>query len=138
MRKQSIHLIAVFAVVAALLVGPGPAVAQGQAMSNQFWWPEMLDLSPLRQHGAESNPMGDDFDYAEAFATVDLAALKKDIETVMKTSQDWWPADFGHYGPFFIRCRCRGPRAPRRRAGVPTPAGGSPSRAAPPGSRPRC
>ena len=63
----------------------------------------MLDLSPLRQHGAASNPMGDDFDYAEAFASVDLAALKADIEKVMKTSQDWWPADYGHYGPFFIR-----------------------------------
>ncbi len=103
MLKQSIHLLAAFAVVAASLALPGPAVAQGQPMSNQFWWPEMLDLSPLRQHGAESNPMGDDFDYAKAFATVDLAALKKDIEAVMKTSQDWWPADFGHYGPFFIR-----------------------------------
>ncbi len=103
MLKQSIHLLAAFAVVAASLALPSPAVAQGGAMSNQFWWPEMLDLSPLRQHGAESNPMGDDFDYAKAFATVDLAALKKDIEAVMKTSQDWWPADFGHYGPFFIR-----------------------------------
>ncbi|MDJ0655186.1 MAG: catalase/peroxidase HPI [Xanthomonadales bacterium] len=71
--------------------------------SNQFWWPENLDLSALRDHGAESNPMGDEFDYAEAFSKVDLEALKGDIEKVLTTSQDWWPADYGHYGPFFIR-----------------------------------
>ncbi|MBT8098910.1 MAG: catalase/peroxidase HPI, partial [Gammaproteobacteria bacterium] len=70
---------------------------------NQFWWPEQLDLSPLRQHGAESNPMGDDFNYAKAFASLDLKAVKKDIEKVLTTSQDWWPADYGHYGPFMIR-----------------------------------
>ncbi|MFU8814312.1 MAG: catalase/peroxidase HPI [Pseudomonadales bacterium] len=72
-------------------------------MSSQYWWPEMLDLRPLRQHAAESNPMGKDFDYAAAFATLDLDAVKKDIEEVMTTSQDWWPADYGHYGPLFIR-----------------------------------
>ncbi|MDK2756980.1 MAG: catalase/peroxidase HPI [Blastomonas fulva] len=72
-------------------------------MSNQDWWPERLDLSPLRQHAAESNPMGDDFDYAKEFQTLDIAAVKKDIEALMTTSQDWWPADYGHYGPFFIR-----------------------------------
>jgi catalase-peroxidase len=73
------------------------------AKSNQFWWPDQVDLSPLRDHGAESNPMGDDFNYAAAFAALDLDAVKKDIETLMKDSQDWWPADYGHYGPFFIR-----------------------------------
>jgi catalase-peroxidase len=71
--------------------------------SNQFWWPENLDLSPLRDHGVESDPMGGDFNYAEAFASLDLDAVKKDIAALMTSSQDWWPADYGHYGPFFIR-----------------------------------
>ena len=74
-----------------------------QSMSNQFWWPERLDLSPLRQHTAESSPMNKDFDYAKAFLELDLKQVKKDISALMKTSQDWWPADYGHYGPFFIR-----------------------------------
>jgi catalase-peroxidase len=72
-------------------------------MSNQNWWPEKLDLRPLRQHSPVSNPMGDDFDYAEEFSKLDLAAVKADIKTVLTTSQPWWPADFGHYGPFMIR-----------------------------------
>jgi catalase-peroxidase len=72
-------------------------------MSNQFWWPEKLDLRPLRQHGAESNPMGETFNYAEEFKKLDLVAVKKDIEALMTKSQPWWPADYGHYGPFFIR-----------------------------------
>jgi catalase-peroxidase len=76
----------------------------GQApMPNQYWWPEKLDLSPLRQNAAESNPLGKDFDYAKAFATLDLKAVKADIQKVLTTSQDWWPADYGNYGPFFIR-----------------------------------
>ena len=79
------------------------AHAEGPARSNQFWWPDQLDLSPLRQHGSESNPFGDDFDYAKAFSSVDIDALKSDIESLMTESQDWWPADYGHYGPFFIR-----------------------------------
>ncbi len=80
-----------------------PALAQGEPKSNQFWWPERIDLSPLRQHGVESNPMGEDFVYAEAFNNLDLDAVKKDIEVVLTDSQDWWPADYGNYGPFFIR-----------------------------------
>ncbi len=75
----------------------------GMAPNNKFWWPEKLDLQPLRQHAPESNPLGADFDYAEQFKTLDLEAVKKDIADVMTTSQDWWPADYGHYGPFFIR-----------------------------------
>ena len=86
-----------------LVVPSSPAFAQDEPKSNQFWWPEQLDLGPLRDHDATSNPYGEDFNYAEAFKSVDLNALKKDIETLMKTSQDWWPADYGHYGPFFIR-----------------------------------
>jgi catalase-peroxidase len=70
---------------------------------NQFWWPEQVDLSPLRLHSPESNPMGADFDYAEAFANLDLEAVKQDLGELMTQSQDWWPADWGHYGPFFIR-----------------------------------
>lgn len=72
-------------------------------VSNQFWWPERLDLSPLRQHSEKSNPLDKKFDYAKEFKKLDLKAVKKDIETVMKTSQDWWPADWGNYGPFFVR-----------------------------------
>lgn len=77
--------------------------ANRQTVSNQFWWPERLDLSPLRQHGAESNPMGRSFDYAKEFKKLDVKAIKKEITALMKTSQDWWPSDYGHYGPFFIR-----------------------------------
>ncbi len=103
MRKQTIHLLAALAVAMTPLLLSGPASAEGMAKPNKFWWPDNLDLSPLRDHDASSNPMGDDFNYAEAFASVDLDALKKDIEAVMTDSQDWWPADYGHYGPFFIR-----------------------------------
>ena len=103
MRKTKMSLLAVAAVVVALVLSSSPAFAQGMAKSNQFWWPDQLDLSPLRAHGAGSNPMGDDFNYAAEFATLDLDAVKKDIEALMMDSQDWWPADYGHYGPFFIR-----------------------------------
>ena len=75
----------------------------GQAVTNQFWWPQQLDVSSLRDHDSRSNPLGDDFNYAEAFGKLDLKAVKADIDAVLTTSQDWWPADFGNYGPFFIR-----------------------------------
>ncbi|MDH3941132.1 MAG: catalase/peroxidase HPI, partial [Xanthomonadales bacterium] len=75
----------------------------GTPKSNQFWWPEQVDLSPLRQHSPDSNPLGADFDYAKEFATLDLSEVKQDIEAVLTDSQDWWPADWGNYGPFFIR-----------------------------------
>lgn len=72
-------------------------------MSNQDWWPNRLNLQMLHQNSAKSNPMGDDFNYAEEFKKLDLEAVKQDINQVLTTSQDWWPADYGHYGPLFIR-----------------------------------
>ncbi len=71
--------------------------------NNQYWWPEQLSLKPLRQNSSLSDPMGGDFDYGKAVESLDVEALKRDIEAVMTTSQDWWPADYGHYGPLFIR-----------------------------------
>jgi catalase-peroxidase len=71
--------------------------------SNRDWWPEQLNLAILHQHSAKSNPMGKDFDYAQEFKSLDLSAVKKDLAALMTESQDWWPADFGHYGPLFIR-----------------------------------
>jgi catalase-peroxidase len=103
MNRKAVRFLGAFAFVASSLLPAAPSSAEGEPKSNQFWWPELLDLAPLRQHGVESNPIGGDFDYAKEFASVDLEALKKDIETMMKTSQDWWPADYGTYGPFFIR-----------------------------------
>ncbi len=71
--------------------------------TNRDWWPNQLDLNVLRQHSAKSDPMDDDFNYAEKFNSLDYQALKKDLTELMTQSQDWWPADYGHYGPFFIR-----------------------------------
>jgi len=75
----------------------------GGGTSNQDWWPNQLNLDILHQHSSLSNPLGKDFNYAEAFKTLDLKAVKEDLIAVMTDSQEWWPADFGHYGPFFIR-----------------------------------
>jgi len=75
----------------------------GRGASNRDWWPNQLRLEILRQHSSKSNPMGEDFNYAREFDSLDLAAVKNDLEALMTDSQDWWPADFGHYGPLFIR-----------------------------------
>ncbi len=80
-----------------------PVVHSVAGTSNRDWWPHQLDLDALRANSPASDPMDADFDYAAAFAALDLAAVKRDIEDVMTTSQDWWPADYGHYGPLFIR-----------------------------------
>jgi len=104
MLTKKLPTISALAIAVTLATQSASAFAAAtDAKTNQFWWPEQLNLEPLRQHGQESNPMGEDFDYAEAFKTLDLAAVKKDIEALMTSSQDWWPADYGHYGPFFIR-----------------------------------
>ena len=79
------------------------ATLTGEGPTNKDWWPNQLDLSVLRQNSEKSDPMGENFNYSEAFNSLDYFALKEDIRAVMKDSQDWWPADFGHYGPFFIR-----------------------------------
>jgi catalase-peroxidase len=77
--------------------------APATGMTNRDWWPKQLKLEVLHQHSAKSNPMGGDFDYAREFESLDLAAVKKDLAALMTDSQDWWPADFGHYGPLFVR-----------------------------------
>ncbi|MBS0326582.1 MAG: catalase/peroxidase HPI [Proteobacteria bacterium] len=82
--------------------------AAGAGPTNRDWWPNQLRLDLLRQHSSQSNPMGPDFDYAKAFRTLDFAALKKDLRVLMTDSQDWWPADYGHYGPLFLRMAWHG------------------------------
>ena len=103
MRYSIVSMVASAVLVASAAVHAAPAEMAGNAVANKFWWPEKLDLRPLRQHGTASNPMGENFNYAEEFKKLDLNAVKKDIEALMTNSQPWWPADYGHYGPFFIR-----------------------------------
>ncbi len=82
---------------------PSPTPTTTRPRTNRDWWPNQLDLSVLHTHSPRSNPMGEDFDYAAEFATLDVEALKRDVMELMTTSQDWWPADYGHYGGLFIR-----------------------------------
>ncbi|WP_405790264.1 catalase/peroxidase HPI [Streptomyces sp. NBC_01367] len=82
---------------------PAPTTTPTRPRSNRDWWPNQLDLQVLHQNSPLANPMGDDFNYAEELSTLDLDALKQDVFDVMTASQDWWPADYGHYGPLFIR-----------------------------------
>ncbi|MEO6463088.1 MAG: catalase-peroxidase, partial [Candidatus Eisenbacteria bacterium] len=85
--------------------GGCPVTGQGRGRStaNRDWWPNQLPIDLLHQHSSKSDPMGRDFDYAKEFASLDLAAVKKDLAAAMTHSQPWWPADFGHYGPLMIR-----------------------------------
>jgi catalase-peroxidase len=106
MRKTTMPVIAAAAAMLSpfMLLGPAQAQdSQAEAKSNQYWWPEQLDLSPLRRPNPESDPRDADFSYAEQVDDLDYAALKKDLKELMTNSRDWWPADYGHYGPFFIR-----------------------------------
>lgn len=119
MKKSVLPIISAVAVAVSMAVSSTSVTAQErpsyhanqtmtEAKENSFWWPNMLNLEPLRQHSPESNPLGEDFDYAAAFNQLDLQQVKKDIEELMTSDQDWWPADYGHYGPFFIRMAWHG------------------------------
>ena len=102
MLKRSLSMITAAAFISTL--APASSLAsEAMTRSTQFWWPDTLNLEPLRAHDSRSNPYGNDFDYAKAFNSVDLNALKADIEKTLTTSQDWWPADWGHYGGLMIR-----------------------------------
>ena len=103
--KRTISLLALTMIVigSSSFLATNLAMAQDKAVTNEYWWPNRLDLNPLRNNSPASNPLGADFDYAKAFESLDLDAVTRDLEVLMTTSQDWWPADFGHYGPFFIR-----------------------------------
>ena len=80
-----------------------PSPKAHRPLTNRDWWPNQPDLSVLRRHASETGPMGEGFNYAKEFKTLDVESLKRDVFEVMTTSQDWWPADYGHYGPLFIR-----------------------------------
>ena len=103
MIKRFVPMLTAALVTLTTLAPLNSLAAEGMTRSTHFWWPETLDLKPLRAHDARSNPYGDNFDYAEAFNNVDLDVLKKDIEAMLKNSQDWWPADWGTYGGLMIR-----------------------------------
>jgi catalase-peroxidase len=108
MLKRTIPIAAAISVALYSMVLPSTALATNDAKTNQFWWPEQLNLSPLRQHSAESNPYGEQYSYRKEFASVDLIQLKKDIQTTLTDSKAWWPADWGHYGPLMIRMAWHG------------------------------
>lgn len=103
MLQRKTTLLSALAVAVSLALTTHIASAETMNKGNQFWWPEQLNLAPLRQHGVESSPMDQGFNYAEEFKKLDLKAVKADITKLMTTPQDWWPPDYGHYGPFFIR-----------------------------------
>ena len=108
MQKKLTMSLFPLACAALLLMATAAVSDEGDPRPNQFWWPDQVDLSPLRRNAAESNPLGEEFDYAKAFASLDLNAVKQDIKKVLTTSQEWWPADYGNYGPFFIRMAWHG------------------------------
>jgi catalase-peroxidase len=88
--------------------GDAPSRHLSGGATNADWWPQQLNLKPLRPLAANSNPLGENFDYAKAFKSLDLDAVIKDLHALMTDSQDWWPADYGHYGPFFVRMAWHG------------------------------
>jgi catalase-peroxidase len=94
--------------VCPVMQGPNSAQTAMGSTANEHWWPNQLNLKMLEQNSPASDPMGDDFDYAEEFNSLDYDALKRDLATLMTDSQDWWPADYGHYGPFFVRMAWHG------------------------------
>ena len=96
-------LILAVAIAVSSAIAASAVTAQAEMPDNEYWWPNALDLKALRDNSVESDPFGGEFDYAEAFESLDMDVLKADLAAVMTTSQDWWPADYGHYGPFFIR-----------------------------------
>ena len=103
MAKSTVSLIALLAATMSPVLFASPAQAQQAGNTNRDWWPQSLDLAALRQHETQANPYGPGFNYAKEFASLDLDAVKADIRKTLKTSQPWWPADYGNYGPFFIR-----------------------------------
>lgn len=103
MLKRTLPVAAAISVALSSIVLSASTLAGNATTSNQFWWPEQLNLDSLRQHGQESNPYGEAFNYAKAFSSLDISKLKKDIEITLTDSKDWWPADWGHYGPLMIR-----------------------------------
>ena len=103
MLRRTISVIAMLTIGISPVVPISLAGAKDEAPDNDYWWPNRLSLEPLRQRSAESGPPSRDFDYRKEFESLDLHALKADLKKLMTTSQDWWPADYGHYGPFFIR-----------------------------------
>ena len=100
-RKKPSSFLAV--ILPVLLFTMGESSAQNSMPDNEYWWPNQLSLEPLNNSASHLNPMGDSFNYREAYESLDMDALKSDLIDLMTNSQDWWPADFGHYGPFFIR-----------------------------------
>ncbi|KGJ96856.1 catalase/peroxidase HPI [Colwellia psychrerythraea] len=103
MLKKTLPIATAISVALSSMILPTQVLAASETKTNQFWWPEQLNLSPLRQHGAESNPYGEKYNYAKEFASLDLTQLKKDIQSTLTDSKAWWPADWGHYGPLMIR-----------------------------------
>jgi len=103
MNKKLVSALIIISLTVGSFSISNSTLAATEPKPNQFWWPEQLNLSSLRAHNIESNPYGESFNYAKEFSTLDLAEVKQDIEKTLTTSQSWWPADYGHYGPFMIR-----------------------------------
>jgi len=103
MNKSPIFRMAASIAVLCAIGATSHAADRQPIPDNDYWWPNRLSLEPLRHSAGSSDPMGAGFNYTEAVKKLDLEALRQDLKKAMRTSQDWWPADYGHYGPFFIR-----------------------------------